>query len=435
MKGRLPLVEQFDQFYGENIKLMPPWFNQLRQESLKHLSNREFPSVKDEEWKYTNISSLLQGTYQIPTDFTLAEIEKFQNYTDKDPVLVVFVNGQFSREYSRLNNVASGIKITLLKEALQNNNGLNLQRILTSYDAQQESVFILLNKVMIKDGVYITIADKAVSPDLIHIVYLTSNPQKKIITCPRTLISIGKDAEASILESHISFRDDDIYFSNALTDIFAGENSTLHYCKAQKESSKAFHINAIRVAQERDSNFNSFVLTSGGAITRNNLDIFLNGEGCSSALNGLYAPYDNQLVDNHTSVDHRYPNSTSNQLYKGILNHAARAVFNGKIFVRSLAQKTNSYQLNKNLLLGEKCRVDTKPQLEISADDVKCTHGATIGQLNEEELFYLQTRCIPKKMAIKMLARGFVDDVINRMPVKMIREKWNILLKEAMEAI
>lgn len=427
----ISFIDHFDQNFTEIIKTTPPWFNQLRQEGLTRLSQLSFPSTKDEEWKYTNISSLLQRTYQLPTQTTLLEVEKFESYTRKDPILIVFINGVFSSQYSRLDKVPDGVKITSLAQALRDKNDVPLQKALTTYASQQESIFTLLNKIMVKDGAYIAIADKTICPDLIHIVYVTSGSQKEMITCPRSLMSVGKSAQATVLESHLSFNDEDVYFSNALTDIFVGENATVHYCKAQKESSKAFHINATRVAQERNSHFNSFVLTTGGQITRNNLDISLNGEGCSACLNGLYAPYGTQLIDNHTCVDHRFPNSGSNQLYKGILNHAARGIFNGKIIVRSIAQKTNSYQLNKNLLLGKECRVDTKPQLEISADDVKCTHGATIGQLNEEELFYLQTRGIFKKNAVKMLAEGFINDMIGRISSEGIRLKLNSLLSPA----
>ena len=200
---------------------------------------------------------------------------------------------------------------------------------------------------------------------------------------PRTLITLDQSSEVTVLESHIAFNDQIVYFTNALTDVFIEENATLHYSKAQKESLNAFHIGQTRVCQERNSNYDGFTLTAGSKLTRNNLNIVLNGEGAGAILNALYSIYGEQHVDNHTSVDHRVPNCTSNQLYKGILNNDSRAVFNGKVFVRPIAQQTNSYQLNKNLLLGDKCRVDTKPQLEIFADDVKCTHGATIGQLDE----------------------------------------------------
>lgn len=435
MKENLSLINKFEDFNQQVSKTTPSWFNELKDESLRRFNTLEFPTTKNEEWKYTNIAPLLQRTYQIPDQSHLKEIVELQNYTEKDAILIVFVNGQFSTEYSRIKNTITGVKITPLKEALRNTNGNSVQKILTSFKPAEEPIFVLLNRILANDGIYIHIAEKTIFPELIHIVYITNTEGKELIISPRTLINLGKSAEATILESHISFSDDDLYFSNALTDIFIAQNATLHYYKAQKESAQAFHMNATRVTQEANSNFNSFLLTAGGAITRNNLNVFLNGEGSSSLLNGLYAPYDSQLVDNHTCVDHHFPNCVSNQLYKGILNHSARAVFNGKIIVHPIAQKTNSYQLNKNLLLGKECRVDTKPQLEIGADDVKCTHGATIGQLNQDEIFYLQTRSISKKTAIKMLARGFVDDVLDRIPQEEIYKRMNAFLKPAFEAI
>ncbi|MCK5178790.1 MAG: SufD family Fe-S cluster assembly protein, partial [Candidatus Omnitrophica bacterium] len=178
-----------------------------------------------------------------------------------------------------------------------------------------------------------------------------------------------------------------------------------------------------------------FSFMAGSKLTRNDLDITLNGEGANTTLNALYSVYNDQHVDNHTSVDHRVPNCTSNQLYKGILNNRARAVFNGKVFVQPVAQKTSSYQLNKNLLLGTDCRIDTKPQLEIFADDVKCTHGATIGQLAKDEMFYLQTRCIPKKAATRMLAHGFVNDLFSTIKNTAIREKLDRLMEPSFEAL
>ena len=330
-------------------------------------------------------------------------------------------------------NFAAGAKINTLSNSIQNKDP-KLQKLLTYYAASREPVFAALNNALSTDGSYIHIPAKTVMPGFIHIVHVT-NSSDKLLNPARSIIYLEKNSEVTVLESHICFSDEPIYLSVGLTDIFLEENAVLHYCKGVKESNKAFNINTTRVWQESNSNFNGFSFTAGGSISRNNLDVVLNGQGINAQLDGLYAPYGTQLVDNHTSVDHKLPHCTSNQLYKGILNGASRAIFNGKIFVRPPAQGTNSYQLNKNLLLGKDCGVDTKPQLEISADDVKCTHGATIGQLNEDELFYLQARGILKKTAVKMLARGFVDDIINRIPSPIIREKCNILLKDAMQMI
>ena len=258
-------------------------------------------------------------------------------------------------------------------------------------------------------------------------MHITTVDKDDVMTLPRSLIIVGESAQAEILESHISTAAH-FYFSNALTDILVNQNANLKYYKAQSEGPKAYHIGTTRVLQGQGSQFESFSFSIGAKLTRNNLNIFLNGEGSSAVLNGLYAVSDSQHVDNHTSVDHRPPRCVSNQLYKGILDGSATAAFNGKIFVRRIAQQTNSYQLNKNLLLGKGCQVNTKPQLEIFADDVRCTHGATIGQLNEEELFYLESRAIPKNLAVKMLARGFVDDILSKLTNVEIHKRFENLL-------
>jgi Fe-S cluster assembly protein SufD len=205
-------------------------------------------------------------------------------------------------------------------------------------------------------------------------------------------------------------------------------NAQVGYCKVQAESHQAVHIGTTRVWQDAGSSLDAFSFAYGGQMIRNNLSVFLKGQGACTTMNGLYAIDGSQHVDNHTLLDIQQPDCTCSQLYKGLLNGHSRAVFNGKIYVHSAAQKTNAYQLNKHLLLGRDARVDTKPQLEIFADDVKCTHGATIGQLSEEEIFYLQSRCISQKMAIVLLSKGFIDDIINTIKVDSIRGKLSRLL-------
>ena len=219
--------------------------------------------------------------------------------------------------------------------------------------------------------------------------------------------------------------------SNAVTDMRIASNAVVGYCKAQAESHQAVHIGTTRIWQEKASSLDSFSFDHGGVFARNNLSILIKGEGTNTIMNGLYGLDGDQHVDNHTLLDIQHPNCTSYQLYKGLLNGKSRAIFNGKIYVHAIAQKTNAYQLNKHLLLGNQARVDTKPQLEIFADDVKCTHGATIGQLSQEEIFYLQSRCITQQMAIQLLSKGFIDDIINTIKCDSIRGKLsNLLLKK-----
>lgn len=404
----------------------PRWLKDIRNDHWNRVKTLGIPSIKDEEWKYTNMSSLAKSRFSFSDQNKLKEKGLFSSYCDDD-ICMVFVNGHFSPELSKIDKLPKGIEIIPLKDATQKHEA-GIKALFDRYKTETTTSFVSLNHAFVDNGAFVQISKNTVSDKIIHICHVTSSSDSETLSFPRTMIHVEKSAEVTILESHLSFSDEIVYFANALTDIFLGENATLHYCKSQKESLKSFHIGNTRVWQERNSNFDSLSIAAGGHITRNNLDIVLDGEGSNSTLNGLYILTLDQHIDNHTSVDHRFPNCTSNQLYKGILKDASRAVFNGKIFVQPIAQKTNSYQLNKNLLLGDKCRVDTKPQLEIFADDVKCTHGATVGQLDENQLFYLQTRCIDRQTAVKMLAVGFINDLLEHFENRTINEKIHRLL-------
>ncbi len=426
-------MEQLDAFAGVLKKeRSPDWVAQLREEGLTRFRKLGIPTVKDEEWRYTNLSSLAGHRYTLAAKLALSPAQHKdvrKRYCGKEDLNIVFVNGVFDKELSDIGKIppegspsAVGVEILTLRDALVKDSA-GLQEIWAHYAPQKDSAFVALNTSLTQEGIYIRIKEKTIANQLIHILHVTEAAGVPIATFPHTFIRLGKSSEASVLETHVGLNDEEIYLADPLTDILLEENATLHYSKAQKESLKAYHVGATRVWQKRDSTFNGFSLVAGAAITRNDLDVVINGEGAAAFLNGLYSVYKDQHVDNHTSVDHRVPNATSNQFYKGVLNDAARAVFNGKIFVRPVAQQTNSYQLNKNLLLGKDCRVDTKPQLEIFADDVKCTHGATIGQLNEDEIFYLQARGVPRKIATRLLTQGFVDDLLNRLPRDFVREE------------
>ena len=423
----------FKDYVSANSGKTPKLFQNLRQTGWKRFHEVGLPTVKDEDWKYTNIAPLSELEFQISSQFELTEENQLKAYCDPSEINIVFVNGVFSTKLSNLKNLPAGVKITSLAQAVAASDP-QISTLLERHNLKNADAFVALNHALITDGAYIHINDKVVVDRLIHIVHVVSSSNQGAIISPRSLISMGKSSEADVLESHISFSNIS-YFTNALTDIFLAENANLRYCKTQDESTKAYHIGTTQAWLKRDSNFDSFSLSIGGILSRHNLNINLEETGANAILNGLYIVKDNQQVDNHTLVDHLPPNCTSNQFYKGILNDDAHAVFNGKIFVHREAQQTNSYQLNKNLLLGKGCRVDTKPQLEIFADDVKCTHGATIGQLNEDEIFYLRSRAIPEKLATKMLARGFVDDILNRIKNRSICEKLSKLLSANFEIL
>ena len=419
-------MEQLDTLAGPlKGEKSPGWVARLREEGLTRFRKTGIPTVKDEEWKYTNLSALAGHRYTPAGKSALSPAQCKDvraRYCGKTDVNIVFVNGTPDRELSNFGKPPTGVEIMTLSDALTNN-AAAVQEIWAHYDPQKDSAFVALNKALTREGIYIHIKDKIIANQLVHILHVTQADGEQIATFPHAFIRLGKSSEASILETHVGLNDENIYLADPLTDVFLEENATLHYSKAQKESLRAYHVGTTRVWQKRDSTFNGFSLAAGASIARNDLDVVINGEGAAAFLNGLYSVYKDQHVDNHTSVDHRVPNATSNQLYKGVLNDAARAVFNGKIFVQPIAQQTNSYQLNKNLVLGKECQVDTKPQLEIFADDVKCTHGATIGQLNEDEIFYLQARGVPRKIAARLLTQGFVDDILNRLTRDSVREQ------------
>ena len=432
-KETIHFIKDFDSTQNRLQSEDPSWIKNLRKASLNRFLECGIPTSKDEEWKYTNVSALNDLTLAIAHSGSILENNQLQKFLGPE-INLVFVNGKFVKELSYAGIPAKGLTIRSWQQAIENDEKI-IEQLLKKYDLQAQKPFVALNQSLAQEGIFVDVAANTAIPSLIHVVHITSSHAGALFTTPRCFIHLGKSSEASIVETHICFNKDLSYFSNPLTDVYLDENAILHYSKAQSESLKAYHIGTTRVWQERNSSYYGFSLSVGAALTRHDLDIILNGEGCHSTLNGLYAVDKAQHVDNHTSVDHRFPNCTSNQLYKGILNGDARAVFNGKIFVRPIAQLTNSYQLNKNLVLGHNCRIDTKPQLEIFADGVKCTHGATIGQLNEDELFYLQTRAIPKKRAVIMLSHGFVDDIINKVQNPAVQNIFNSLLVPVFQAL
>ena len=408
------------------------WVGQLREKALNNFLNLGVPTVKHEDWKYTNLSVLSTINFKPVAAGKFSHQNDIKRLIKNDDITLVFVNGVLDESLSSLGAIPKGLTLLSLKRALSERPG-DIGTLLKRYDNVSDTAFVSLNRALVNDGTFIQVAEKTHVEKVVHIIHVTQTGESSL-TVPASYIFMGKSSEATVVETHVGYNNS-VYLSVPLTEVFLDQNAILHYCKAQSESLKSYHVGNTRVWQEKDSHFDGFALMNGGEITRNDLDIISNGEGTSSTMNGFYGVNGKQNVDNHSSMDHRVPNCTSNQLYKGILNGASNASFNGKIFVRQIAQKTNSYQLNKNLVLGTDCKVNTKPQLEIFADDVKCTHGATIGQMNDEEIFYLQSRCISKKTAVKLLAHGFVDDIITKIHNPSIQDKLNILLEPTFAAL
>jgi Fe-S cluster assembly protein SufD len=423
----LPLnIEGLEQYQSKLENASGAWLKAFRRKSFDQWAGIGMPTVKDEEWKYTSLADLVNRRFQIATHHKLIEDRQFEDYRDKADINIVLVNGVLWGELSDLKHLPNGLTVSSLDQALAHGN-TEIQDTISKLTPNDTKAFLWMNQALFLDGVFIQVAQNAVIGPLVHIIHVTSGVAPETIVFPRSFISVAEAARVNILESHICFEPVS-YLSNAVTDMKIASNALVGYCKAQAESHQAVHVGTTRIWQEKGSSLDSFSFNHGGLLTRNNLSILLKGEGTNTIMNGLYGLDGDQQVDNHTSLDIQQPNCTSYQLYKGLLNGKSRAIFNGKIFVHSIAQKTNAYQLNKHLLLGKDARVDTKPQLEIFADDVKCTHGATIGQLSEDEIFYLQSRCITQQMAIQLLSKGFIDDIINTIKSDSVRGKLSRLL-------
>lgn len=425
-QAKNPILGSFKDEHAALKLSSAPWLAEARANAWARFAEIGIPTTKHEEWKYFNLRSLSATVLKPVTTEQVIGLDGLKDYLDQGDVNIVFINGKFSQQYSSVGVLPKGLTVELLSKVAKSGAD-EVRRLFSRTSVNDPEPFVSLNTALYRDGIYLRVEDKAVLPGVVHIVHAASVNVKDSAVFPRTVISIGRSAQVSILESYVSLNDES-YVNNPVTDIHLGENSVLNYYKAQSDSSKALHIGSVRVTQDASSQLEAFSLAVGSLMARSNISVASNGEGTDSILDGLYVLSGSQEVDNHTLIDHRMPNCTSHQLYKGILNDQSHAVFNGKIFVQPIAQKTNSYQLNKHLLLGKDCRVDTKPQLEIFADDVKCTHGATIGQLNEDEVFYFQTRCISREDAIKMLSRGFVDDLLDKLRDQNVRRKLSRLL-------
>jgi len=376
--------------------------------SNKVLSNFKLPTIKEEDWKNTDLSELNKYQWNLITDNNLKNIEDFKHLIDDDDISIVLINGVFNEEYSKLDD---SIVVSILKKTKN----------------KSDNFLVSLNNDNFSDGVKIDIAENVKIEPTIHILNILSGNEHSLVL-PRQEIAVGQSSQAHILQTTVS-ADEYFYFVDSVTDISLDKNAHLSYVSRQMTNRQSYLVTFTNIKQERDSSLSALALDLGSKLTRNNLNITLEEEGAEANLNGLYAIYENQHIDNQSSVRHQAPNCLSNQLYKGVLEDSARSVFKGKILVDKIAQGTNAYQLNKNLVLGEKAQVYTKPQLEIFADDVKCTHGATIGQLNPEEVFYLNTRGLDNKEATKMLTKGFVEDVLDILVDKTLKNRLKLFLE------
>jgi len=385
------------------LKSTPEWLQKLQSDARATLLDVGFPTQKVENWKYTNTQKLLSEKFTFAESAQDIDIPLLENSYS-----LVFVDGLFAPELSNLAELPAGLEFKTLSSAIiDNDEAVKAEASTSSPDISD--AFTQLNDAYLSEGAYISAARNTVCDKTLHIINV--GVADKSAAMPRNIIVVESGAEISVLEDYITIGENCV-FTNAVSDIRLAKNGTLNHIKNQSQNLSSYHVSKINVKQERDSNYNSSIFACGSAVSRCDTNTDLNDENASVVLNGLYAARESQLCDNHTIINHNAAHTYSQQLYKGILDGRSRGVFNGKVFIARDSQKVDSSQMNKNLMLSDKARVDTKPELDVYADDVKAAHGATIGQLNDEELFYIQSRCISKETALAMLVHGYMDEII-----------------------
>lgn len=403
--------------------------HQLRREAIGRFQETGFPTNRQEEWKFTNVAPIARIGFEPVVRYsggglTRAQIEHLALPASHR---LVFVNGHFSGNLSTAASLPKGVQCGSLAAATRSRHKA-VEDYLGRLVKLDETPFVALNTAFLVDGAFLYLPDDTVLEEPVHFLFLATGRESALIT-PRNLVVVGKNSQATIVES-FAFLQCRQYFTNVVTEMFLGDGAIIEHDKMQDESTEAFHISMTHAAMSGHSALTSNSISLGGSIVRNNIAAVLEGEGIECTLNGLSLGTGSQLIDNHTTIDHANPHCASHELYKAILDGASRGVFNGKIFVRPGAQKTDAKQTNKTLLLSDDATVDTKPQLEIFADDVKCTHGATIGQLDAEQVFYLRSRGIDEPMARDILTFAFASDVVNRIHDDAMRKQLEALVHE-----
>jgi len=407
----------------------PAWLGQMRREAYGRFAELGFPTTKDEEWKYTNVGPIAK------TRFERGPAGAARAGKDLLPDLgcstrLVFVNGILAPELSTPGTVVRGVAVRSLGEALKADGGA-VEAHLGRYARTERQAFTALNTALWEDGAIVEIGRNAVPGQPIHLVFLSAGNGQPWASHPRVLILAERGSQAAVIE-HYTGAAGSRYFTNAVTEIVLGEGAILDHYRIQDESEGAYHIATVQGVQGRNSVLRSHNAVLGAALSRNDINSALNGEGAECTLNGLFLVTGERHADIHTLLDHAKPHCGSRELYKGILDGRGVGVFNGKIVVRPDAQKTNAIQSNRNLLLSADAVINTKPQLEIFADDVRCTHGATVGQIDSEALFYMQSRGIPGAEARDILTLAFASEVLDEMGWEPARER---LRREAHEIL
>ena len=424
------MAQPLDQYVAEYENALrrrsiepPAWLARTRADALNRFRALGFPTPRDEEWRFTSVAPIADRAFTLGDEAAAAsgrsDVDRFR-LPGSLSAEIVFVNGHYVRALSTAGRLPAGTSIESLVSALASRAD-DIEPYLTHLASVERQAFTALNTAFLADGAWVRIPPRVILEHPIHLLFIsTPSDGRATMSHPRVLAILGEGSQASIVESHAG-PDEAAYFTNAVTEIVLGENAVLDHYKLQHEGALAYHVAATHVRAQRSASCTSHSISLGGSLVRNDVFAVLDGDGAECTLNGLYLADEQRLVDNHTTIDHAKPHCGSREIYKGVLADRARGVFNGKIIVRPDAQKTDAKQTNRALLLSEDAQINTKPQLEIFANDVKCTHGAAVGQLDDEAVFYLRSRGLAESEARRLLIHAFAADVLNRMPLESIR--------------
>ncbi len=418
-----------ERFQAERAAGAPGWLRAFRQEGIAQLARQGFPTSKDEDWKYTQVAPLAAHAFTPVHTVHEADVQAVLarlTLPGAGPRLV-FVDGRFARELSSLDGGTSGLTVRSLREALLEESAL--ESLVGAQARARVHPFTALNAALLEEGALLRLAPGTVCGEPVQLLFLTlgRGDGAPVLASPRVVVVVERGSELTLVESYgaVAPRGS---FTNAVTEVSLGSGARLTHLKLQAEAEASFHIGSLHVEQGRDSRFASHLISLGGALARNEVHATFAAEGGECTLNGLYVGHGTQHLDHHTRLDHAHPRCISRELYKGVLDDQARGTFHGKVLVRPDAQQTDSRQSNRNLLLSETAMADARPQLEILADDVKCAHGATVGRLDEQALFYLRTRGIPKAEAERLLTHAFASEVVGAVPLAALRDQVEALL-------
>jgi Fe-S cluster assembly protein SufD len=410
---------------GRNL----PWLRRLREDAFARFCEVGFPTTHDEDWRFTNVSAISQMRFRLAQNGSQnVSPERVNQWRKPSTLQLAFVNGRFSPALSDISGLPAGVKVSSVRQELERDPGA-MEAHLGRYLNIRRDPFSALNSAFAEDGAYVQVLRGTVLREAIYLLFISTPGHAPLMTSPRNLIVAEEGTEASVVEDYVSLGDG-VGFSNAVTELVAGDSAVISHYMIEREHRNSFNVSTLRIQQGRSASVASHSVLLGGALVRNNVHPVLAGEGGECLINGLFAANGRQHHDNYMLVEHASPHCGSRQFYNGILDGNAHGVFHGRIIVHKDAQKTDAKQTNRNLLLSDDAQIDTKPQLEIYADDVKCTHGATIGQIEENALFYLRSRGIDEISARRLLLLAFANECLDRMQQEPVREWGEALIHE-----